>query len=128
MTVFSAPDYPQFQCSQDERYNNLGAVAVLEAVGDYCQPRMLQYRAAVRPQVNATRHVCEICPKSRSAPAAWSLRDCALLQSVAAAALLILVCIWPPACCWSCLWSSATSKPTFMPARCADSWLCGMGK
>ena len=56
MTVFSAPDYPQFQCSQDERYNNLGAVAVLGAAGEYCQPRMLQYRAAVRPQVNAALH------------------------------------------------------------------------
>ena len=127
MTVFSAPDYPQFQCSQDERYNNLGAVAVLDSVGDYCQPRMLQYRAAVRPQVNATRHVCEICLKLRSAPAAWSLRDCALqvlLQSVAAAGLHQATTL---TCCWSYLWSSATSKASFMPASCADNWLCGMG-
>eukprot|EP00891_Asterochloris_glomerata_P000772 jgi/Astpho2/772/gw1.00016.111.1_t len=63
MTVFSAPDYPQFQCSQDERYNNLGAVAVLEAAGEYCQPRMLQYRAAVRPQA-AAFYQYEDCPDS----------------------------------------------------------------
>ena len=73
MTVFSAPDYPQFQCSQDERYNNLGAVAVLEAAGEYCQPRMLQYRAAGRPQVSAALHFLS-----------------------AAAALLNSACIRPP--------------------------------
>ncbi|KAK9810288.1 hypothetical protein WJX72_008052 [[Myrmecia] bisecta] len=54
MTVFSAPDYPQFQdVAAGERYDNTGAVAVLTAPG-YSQPEMKQFRAVLpRPQVEA---------------------------------------------------------------------------
>lgn len=107
MTVFSAPDYPQFQCSQDERYNNLGAVAVLEAAGEYCQPRMLQYRAAVRPQVNAALRSCEICAKCtvRLQHAFWGTVLCRCCSNCQ----LLLPCprhlhqATTPACCQLCL-------------------------
>lgn len=50
ITVFSAPDYPQFQ-DGPSRYNNLGAVAVLSAPG-YCDPAFVTFEAAKdRPQV-----------------------------------------------------------------------------
>jgi len=50
MTVFSAPDYPQFQTS-DERYNNLGAVLRLREP-DYATPEPLQFAAQLpRPPV-----------------------------------------------------------------------------
>ncbi|KAL4428044.1 hypothetical protein ABPG75_002133 [Micractinium tetrahymenae] len=45
MTVFSAPDYPQFMPDDAERYNNLAAVAVLTAP-DWATPNMRQYAAA----------------------------------------------------------------------------------
>lgn len=49
MTVFSAPDYPQFQLP-GERYDNLGAVLRLSAP-DYTQPAVLQFSASLpRPQ------------------------------------------------------------------------------
>ena len=52
MTVFSAPDYPQFQPSSEDRFNNLGAVAVLRGSQDnFASPEMLEYPAAPRPQV-----------------------------------------------------------------------------
>ena len=55
MTVFSAPDYPQFQSSQEDRFNNLGAVAVLRGCQDnYTSPEMVEYAAAPRPQVSLT--------------------------------------------------------------------------
>lgn len=54
MTVFSAPDYPQFQPSQEDRFNNLGAVAVLRGSHDnYASPEMIEYPAAPRPQAQA---------------------------------------------------------------------------
>ena len=50
MTVFSAPDYPQFQ-SSDQRYNNLGAVLRLREP-DYAKPEPLQFAAQLpRPPV-----------------------------------------------------------------------------
>ena len=53
MTVFSAPDYPQFQPSQEDRFNNLGAVAVLRGSHDnYASPEMIEYTAVPRPQVS----------------------------------------------------------------------------
>jgi len=53
MTVFSAPDYPQFQPVDDpkDRFNNLGAVAVLSHP-DWSAPRMKQYEA-VKPRPQA---------------------------------------------------------------------------
>ncbi|DBA77455.1 hypothetical protein WJX77_000861 [Trebouxia sp. C0004] len=54
VTVFSAPDYPQFQPSQEDRFNNLGAVAVLRGSHDnYASPEMIEYPAAPRPQAQA---------------------------------------------------------------------------
>ncbi|DBA68202.1 TPA: hypothetical protein ACH3X2_013819 [Trebouxia sp. C0005] len=54
VTVFSAPDYPQFQPSREDRFNNLGAVAVLRGSHDnYASPEMIEYSAAPRPQAQA---------------------------------------------------------------------------
>ncbi|MEW5312630.1 MAG: hypothetical protein WDW38_004250 [Sanguina aurantia] len=54
MTVFSAPDYPQFIQDGDSRHNNLGAVAVLSAP-DYCMPEMCTF-SAVLPRPEATAY------------------------------------------------------------------------
>ena len=52
MTVFSAPDYPQFQADGEDRYNNVAAVAVLSSPG-YHEPRFVQYSAVLpRPAVS----------------------------------------------------------------------------
>ncbi|EIE25508.1 Metallo-dependent phosphatase [Coccomyxa subellipsoidea C-169] len=54
MTVFSAPDYPQFQADGQERYHNLGAVAVLTGP-TWDSPSFVQYEAVhPRPVVDAT--------------------------------------------------------------------------
>lgn len=52
MTVFSAPDYPQFMADDAQRYKNKGAVAILSAP-DYSNPKMEQYNA-VLPRPPAT--------------------------------------------------------------------------
>lgn len=53
VTVFSAPDYPQFQPNDDDRFNNLGAVAVLRNdQGHYTEPDFVEYSAAPRPPVS----------------------------------------------------------------------------
>ena len=50
MTVFSAPDYPQFQTTE-QRYCNLGAVLRLSEP-DYATPEPLQFAAQLpRPPV-----------------------------------------------------------------------------
>lgn len=54
MTVFSAPDYPQFMMDSLPRYRNKGAVAVLSAP-TFSEPNMVQYEAAPRPKVRAPR-------------------------------------------------------------------------
>lgn len=46
MFACSAPDYPQFQPEEDQRYLNRAAVAVLKAP-DWCTPQMLQYEAVL---------------------------------------------------------------------------------
>eukprot|EP01018_Ginkgo_biloba_P032235 Gb_23733 [translate_table: standard] len=52
ITLFSAPDYPQFQASK-ERYNNRGAYIVLEPP-DFANPTFHTFEAvAPRPKVNA---------------------------------------------------------------------------
>ncbi len=52
MTVFSAPDYPQFCEDESERVGNKGAVAVLCAP-DYASPRMVTYGPEEpRPEVS----------------------------------------------------------------------------
>ena len=52
MTVFSAPDYPQFVPGGLPRYGNRAAVARLSAP-DYATPQMIQFDAALpRPQVS----------------------------------------------------------------------------
>ena len=59
MTVFSAPDYPQFQPTNEDRFNNLGAVAILRGNhDDYTVPEMVEYSAAPRPQVNCLGPSC----------------------------------------------------------------------
>jgi serine/threonine-protein phosphatase 5 len=50
MTVFSAPDYPQFMAASEERYNNKGAVALLSAP-TWAVPEFITYEAAPRPKV-----------------------------------------------------------------------------
>lgn len=50
-TCFSAPDYPQFQDTED-RYRNKAAVAVLTAP-TWHEPRFLQFEAAPRPPAPA---------------------------------------------------------------------------
>lgn len=51
MTVFSAPDYPQFQgVPESERYANLASVAILRHP-DWATPEFHQYKAALRPEV-----------------------------------------------------------------------------
>ncbi len=63
VTVFSAPDYPQFQPSQEDRFNNLGAVAVLRGSHDnYASPEMIEYSAAPRPQVSHPSYMCAAQP------------------------------------------------------------------
>lgn len=52
MTVFSAPDYPQFVPESQQRYNNLAAVAVLDPATDYASPSFRQLEA-VRPRFEA---------------------------------------------------------------------------
>ena len=51
MTVFSAPDYPQFMAEGAFRYSNKAAVAVLTSP-DYDTPAMTQYEA-VHPRPEA---------------------------------------------------------------------------
>ncbi|KAK6288330.1 hypothetical protein POUND7_014509 [Theobroma cacao] len=52
ITVFSAPDYPQFQATE-ERYNNKGAYVVLKPP-DFDDPEFHSFEAiAPRPKVNA---------------------------------------------------------------------------
>jgi hypothetical protein len=48
MTVFSAPDYPQFVHEPAQRYKNKAAVAVLSAP-DWATATMVQYEAVPRP-------------------------------------------------------------------------------
>lgn len=51
ITLFSAPDYPQFQASED-RYNNKGAYIVLEAP-DFSVPHFFEFEAVLpRPKVS----------------------------------------------------------------------------
>jgi len=60
MTVFSAPDYPQFQPVDDpsDRFNNLAAVAVLQAP-DWATPVMKQYSAVLpRPEAAPFYDLC----------------------------------------------------------------------
>jgi serine/threonine-protein phosphatase 5 len=52
MTVFSAPDYPQFLPDDAERYRNKAAVAILSAP-DFATPVMKQFEAAL-PRPEAT--------------------------------------------------------------------------
>ena len=63
VTVFSAPDYPQFQPSQEDRFYNLGAVAVLRGSHDnYASPEMIEYSAAPRPPVSHPSYMCAAQP------------------------------------------------------------------
>lgn len=50
VTVFSAPDYPQFQ-DTEKRFNNRGAVCVLRPETGYCDPSFVQFEAVLpRPE------------------------------------------------------------------------------
>ena len=61
MTVFSAPDYPQFQPNNEDRFNNLGAVAVLRGSREgFTSPEIVEYPAVPRPQVtHCANQACE---------------------------------------------------------------------
>ena len=60
MTVFSAPDYPQFIHEASERYNNKAAVAVLSAP-DWATPEMRVFEAVhPRPQASPFYDVCAV--------------------------------------------------------------------
>lgn len=51
MTLFSAPDYPQFIADGDDRYHNKAAVLHLTAP-DYATPQVDSFEAVLpRPQV-----------------------------------------------------------------------------
>jgi hypothetical protein len=50
ITLFSAPDYPQFQATE-ERYNNKGAYIVLEAP-DFSKPQFFEFDA-IKPRPKA---------------------------------------------------------------------------
>ncbi len=63
MTVFSAPDYPQFQLP-GERYDNLGAVLRLSPP-DYTEPAALQFSASLpRPEVQNCRRSGSFSPST----------------------------------------------------------------
>ena len=49
VTLFSAPDYPQFSAPGEARAGNTAAVAVLTAP-DWCEPAVLRFEAAPRPR------------------------------------------------------------------------------
>jgi len=51
LTVFSAPDYPQFMSPDEERYRNKASVVVLTAP-DYSNPTIKQYEAVPRPEAS----------------------------------------------------------------------------
>lgn len=58
ITVFSAPDYPQFLPEDTPRYKNKGAVAVLTHP-DYCSPSMRQFEAQLpRPKAEPYYDLC----------------------------------------------------------------------
>jgi serine/threonine-protein phosphatase 5 len=74
LTIFSAPDYPQFMADGVDRYKNKAAVAVLSAP-NYDTPAMTQYEAALpRPQatpyydlyVNDSDEELEVVPSTLS--------------------------------------------------------------
>jgi len=51
VTLFSAPDYPQFMADGEDRYHNKGAVLHLTAP-DYATPQVESFEAVLpRPQV-----------------------------------------------------------------------------
>lgn len=50
VTVFSAPDYPQFLGSDELRISNRGAIIVLNAP-DYASPEVVRFSASKRPEV-----------------------------------------------------------------------------
>ncbi|XP_050228832.1 serine/threonine-protein phosphatase 7 [Mercurialis annua] len=53
ITIFSAPDYPQFQATEEERYKNKGAYIVLKSPG-FDEPQFHSFEAVIpRPQANA---------------------------------------------------------------------------
>ncbi|KAG2485825.1 hypothetical protein HYH03_015408 [Edaphochlamys debaryana] len=76
MTVFSAPDYPQFQVLEDDedgtpgqRYNNLAAVAVLRGPG-YASPDMRTFEAVQpRPKADPYYDFAACCDSDIEAPA-----------------------------------------------------------
>lgn len=91
LTVFSAPDYPQFIEAGTERWNNLAAVAVLSAAGGYAEPELKTFEA-VKPRpsvgrgapgggVGAGRGLCCTCgavaPCVRVPRGAWEREACA---------------------------------------------------
>lgn len=53
VTLFSAPDYPQFIADGEDRYHNKAAVLHLTGP-DYCTPQVESFEAVLpRPQVRA---------------------------------------------------------------------------
>lgn len=59
MTLFSAPDYPQFMAEGEDRYRNKGAVLHLSAP-DYATPQVESFEAVLpRPEVGVGMMGCE---------------------------------------------------------------------
>lgn len=57
VTVFSAPDYPQFLGSDELRISNKGAIIVLNAP-DYASPEVVRFSASKRPEVKVQILCC----------------------------------------------------------------------
>ncbi|CAO2195400.1 unnamed protein product [Urochloa humidicola] len=73
ITVFSAPDYPQFQASE-ERYNNLGAYIVLNAP-DFTTPVFCCFEAVKpRPEAPAYYDFKEVMDSDKELD--YSVMDC----------------------------------------------------
>jgi hypothetical protein len=96
-TVFSAPDYPQFTAPDEERHNNLAAVAVLRGPG-WNDPDMVQY-GAVHPRPPATPYYDIGLPGSGG----W-----------------VWVCAWVGLCLHVCGWMQVADA-AWLNGRCHPS-------
>eukprot|EP00163_Fabomonas_tropica_P000071 TRINITY_DN1005_c3_g1_i1.p1 TRINITY_DN1005_c3_g1~~TRINITY_DN1005_c3_g1_i1.p1 ORF type:complete len:103 (-),score=13.35 TRINITY_DN1005_c3_g1_i1:36-344(-) len=49
VTLFSAPDYPQFQPPHLPRFGNKASIVTLTEATDWCHPLVTQFEAVERP-------------------------------------------------------------------------------
>lgn len=102
LTVFSAPEYPQFVGDESERCHNRAAVAVLSAP-DYVEPRMVQFDADL-PRPEAQPYYAldlpgsdeEYEPASSDASGMTSISDCSTAAAVRSEAFDVSVVEQPP--------------------------------